>query len=62
MLVNHGSQIRYPANPRSLGMKYPNVCSGENCRPKGVLCWLCDRAGKRLVRGKNVNKEYEPST
>ena len=45
---------RYPANPRSLGMKYPNVCSGENFRPEGVLYWLCDRAGKRIVRGNRI--------
>ena len=45
---------RYPANPRSLGMKYPNVCSGENFRPEEVLYWLCDRAGKRIVRGNRI--------
>ena len=45
---------RYPANPRSLGMKYPNVCPGENFRPEGVLYWLCDRAGKRIVRGNRI--------
>ena len=45
---------RYPANPRSLGMKYPNVCPGENFRPEGVLYWLCDRAGKQIVRGNRI--------
>ena len=45
---------RYPANPRSLGMKYPNVCSGENFRPEAFLYWLCDRAGKRIVRGNRI--------
>ena len=35
-------------------MKYPNVCSGENFRPEEVLYWLCDRAGKRIVRGNRI--------
>ena len=50
---------RYPANPRSLSSKFPNLFTRGNFRPEGVLYWLLWRCSKRALRGNERVKNLQ---
>ena len=42
---------RYPASPRSLSSRFPNLFARDNFQPEGILYWMLWRCPKRAIRG-----------